>query len=62
MLSKKNVFNTKLRYLKIMYIFFIWLIAVIAWNFGVPGAEPIEDVLVAIFLSFFSAGLKKYIK
>ena len=62
MLSKKNAFNTKLSYLKIMYIFFIWLIAVIAWNFGVPGAEPIEDVLVAIFLSFFSTGLKKYIK
>ena len=45
-----------------MKVYTIWLIGVIAWNFGVPGAEPIADVLVAIFLSFFSAGLKKYIK
>ena len=62
MLSKKNAFNTKLSYLKIMYIFFIWLIAVIAWNFGVPGAAPIEDVMVAILLSFLSILLKKYLK
>ena len=35
-----------------MKIYIIWLIGVIIWNFGVPNATPIEDVLVAILLSF----------
>ena len=35
-------------------IFLIWLVLVIAWNFGVPGAAPIYDVLVAVLLSFFA--------
>ena len=43
-------------------IYFIWLIGVILWNFGVPQATPLEDVLVAIALSFLSIGLKKYLK
>ena len=45
-----------------MKIYLIWLIGVIAWNFGVPNALPIEDVIVAILLSFLSIGLKKIIK
>ena len=44
-----------------MKIYIVWLIGVIAWNFGVPEAEPIEDVVVAIFLSLLSLALKKYI-
>ena len=43
-------------------IYFIWLIGVILWNFGVPQATPLEDVLAAIALSFLSMGLKKYLK
>ena len=35
-------------------IFLIWLMLVIAWNFGFPGAAPIYDVLVAVALSFFA--------
>tara|TARA_Y100001958_G_scaffold93309_1_gene63752 strand:+ start:1293 stop:1433 length:141 start_codon:yes stop_codon:yes gene_type:complete len=45
-----------------MNIFIIWLSLVIAWNFGYPQASPLEDVLVAIVLSFFSTILKKYFK
>ena len=45
-----------------MNVYIIWLIGVIIWNFGVPDAAPIEDVLVAILLSFVSIGLKKYLK
>ena len=45
-----------------MKVYIIWLIGVIAWNFGVPSASPIEDVLVAIALSFISISLKKYLK
>ena len=35
-------------------IFLLWLILVVVWNFGFPGAKPIYDVLVAIVLSFLS--------
>tara|TARA_B100000900_G_C20381005_1_gene634557 strand:- start:510 stop:650 length:141 start_codon:yes stop_codon:yes gene_type:complete len=45
-----------------MNIFVIWLIMVIAWNFGYPEASPLEDVVIAIILSLFSAALKKYLK
>jgi len=45
-----------------MKIYLIWLVGVIAWNFIVPRAAPIEDVLVAILLSFLSIGLKKILK
>ena len=44
-----------------MIIYSIWLIGVILWNFGVPDASPLEDVLVAVALSFLSMGLKKYL-
>ena len=44
-----------------MIIYIVWLIGVILWNFGVPNATPLEDVLVAMALSFLSMGLKKYL-
>ncbi len=45
-----------------MIVYIIWLIGVIAWNFGFPEATPLEDVLVAMALSFLSIILKKYLK
>ena len=45
-----------------MIVYVIWLISVIAWNFSVPEATPIEDVVVAILLSLLSIKLKKYFK
>ena len=45
-----------------MNIFIIWLVLVIAWNFGYPAASPLEDVLVAVILAFFNIFLKKYLK
>ena len=45
-----------------MKVYIIWLLGVIAWNFLVPGAAPIEDVTVAVLLSFLSVGLKKVFK
>ena len=45
-----------------MKIYIIWLIGVILWNFGYPKATPLEDVIVAILLSFISISLKKYFK
>ncbi len=45
-----------------MNIFIIWLVMVIAWNFGYPEASPLEDVVVAVILSFLNIFLKKYLK
>ena len=45
-----------------MKIYFIWLIGIITWNFGFSEDQPIEDVIVAILLSFLTIGLKKYFK
>ena len=45
-----------------MKIYIIWLAGVIIWNYGVPQATPLEDVLVAIILSFVSVFLNKYLK
>jgi hypothetical protein len=45
-----------------MKIYLIWLIGVITWNFAVPGATPVQDVLMAILLSFLTIALKKILK
>ena len=45
-----------------MNVFTIWLVLVIAWNFGYPEASPLEDVVVAVILSLFNLILKKYLK
>ena len=45
-----------------MKVYIIWLLGVIAWNFLVPRAAPIEDVVVAVLLSFLSIGFKKVSK
>ncbi len=45
-----------------MNIFIMWLVMVVAWNFGFPEASPLEDVIVAIGLSLLSSFLKKYLK
>ena len=42
-----------------MKIYIVWLIGVIVWNFGVPSATPITDVVAAILLSILSFSLKK---
>ncbi len=45
-----------------MNIYIIWLVGVVIWNFGVPNASPLEDVIVAILLSLLTIALKKYTK
>jgi len=44
-----------------MNIFIIWFVLIVAWNFGYPEASPLEDVIVAVILSLFNIGLKKYL-
>jgi hypothetical protein len=43
-------------------VYIIWFIGVVVWNFGVPSAKPMEDVMVAVALSLLTIGLKKYLK
>ena len=45
-----------------MKIFIIWLVLVIAWNYGYPEASPLEDVLVAVILSLATTVFRKYLK
>ena len=45
-----------------MKVYIIWFIGVVVWNFGVPNAKPMEDVMVAVALSLLTIGLKKYLK
>ena len=45
-----------------MNVFVIWLILVIAWNFGYPEASPLEDVFVAVVLAIFNVFLRKFLK
>ena len=59
--QNSNFFYTN-EFEKIMKIYIIWLIGIVIWNFGVPNATPLEDVIVAIVLSFFSIIMKKYFK
>ena len=37
----------------------LWLLLVVLWNFGYPKASPLEDVIVAVILSFIFIFLKK---
>ena len=45
-----------------MVTFIVWLLFVVAWNYGVPAATPFEDVFVAVVLYFMGIFLNKYIK
>tara|TARA_B100000676_G_C17281481_1_gene437894 strand:- start:9 stop:227 length:219 start_codon:yes stop_codon:yes gene_type:complete len=61
-ISKNLSFNTNYDININMNIFVIWLVMVIAWNFGYPEASPLEDVIVAVILSLLNIALKKYLK
>jgi len=40
------------------WVFGIWLILIVIWNFGYPGATPILDVIAALGLFLVSNFLK----
>ena len=42
-----------------MKIYVIWLIGVIAWNFGFPSMPPLADVFAAIVLSVVNVVLRR---
>lgn len=43
-------------------IYLIWLVLIVVWNFGYPGALPIYDVMVAVILSIVVKILNNYRK
>jgi|LWDU01.1.fsa_nt_gi hypothetical protein len=45
-------------YVKI-FIFTIWLILIILWNYKFPNALPSEDVFVGVCLYFFNRSLQR---
>ena len=45
-----------------MNIFVIWLVLVVAWNYGYPQASPFEDVLVAVILALFNKNKDFHVK
>ena len=30
--------------------YILWFVGVLVWNYGVPGAKPIMDIVAALFL------------
>ncbi len=48
--------------MKINKTFIAWFFLVVMWNFGVPQATPIFDVLFAIIFLFLSKFLEKYMQ
>ncbi len=42
-----------------MKIYLVWLLGVIIWNFGFPKASPLEDVIIAVLLTFITVVAKK---
>ena len=45
-----------------IFLWILWLIFVIVWNYGYPDASPLLDVLVAVLLSLLHLILIKIIK
>jgi len=43
-------------------IFWLWLLGVILWNYGFPGARPLYDVIMSVALYFISKSLVKVLK
>lgn len=39
----------------------IWLLLVILWNYGFPQATPLQDVIVAVFLSLIFIIIKIFL-
>jgi len=45
-----------------MIVYLVWLLMVILWNYNVPNATPIEDVVMAVIIGFVAYNLKKIIR
>ena len=41
-------------------VFLLWVVLVMVWNYGFPEATPFQDVIAAIFLSFFPTVVRRF--
>tara|TARA_Y100001970_G_scaffold158366_1_gene193673 strand:- start:916 stop:1062 length:147 start_codon:yes stop_codon:yes gene_type:complete len=48
--------------MKINKTFIVWGFFVVLWNFGVPQAAPVFDVLFAVIFFFLSKFLEKHLQ
>ena len=46
---------------KLDWVFVLWLILVVLWNFGYPGATPLLDVIAAVVLFFASKAFRNIV-
>ena len=59
----ENLFLKKINMKKIdSFVWLIWFLLVILWNYGYPTATPFLDVLVAVILSILNIIILKFIK
>tara|TARA_Y100000817_G_scaffold82798_1_gene63949 strand:- start:42 stop:239 length:198 start_codon:yes stop_codon:yes gene_type:complete len=59
----ENLFLKKLNMKKIdSFVWLIWFLLVMVWNYSYPAATPFLDVLVAVILSILNIIILKFIK
>ena len=59
----ENLFLKKLNMKKIdSFVWLIWFLLVIVWNYGYPAATAFLDVLVAVILSILNIIILNFIK
>ena len=51
LLREKIVTNLGVKQMSKKINWLVWLVFVILWNYGLPNATPLQDVLVAVILS-----------
>ena len=43
-----------------MFVFIIWLVLIILWNYGYPEASPLYDVIASVVLFFLSKAISSF--
>ena len=59
----ENLFLKKLNMKKIdSFVWLIWFLLVMVWNYSYPAATPFQDVLATVILSALNLIVLKFIK
>ena len=59
LMREKIVTNLGVKQMSKKINWLVWLVFVILWNYGLPNATPLQDVLVAVILSILFIIIKK---
>ena len=60
LMREKIVTNLGVKQMSKKINWLVWLVFVILWNYGLPNATPLQDVLVAVILSILFIIIQKY--